>query len=136
MLIDYDLEMCKKQAITADARSAYYIDAKKAGDAFPTNGRWIVQVNEDFNNVTSLTFKLRTDPANDFSTGPTVLAEKTVVLADLEEDTIVVDMPIPAGILRYVDTYIDVTGTNPSTGKVTSFITPDPGKNERASDYT
>lgn len=107
------------QAVTGDAASTNVID-HGLGDLGKTRrppAEFFVQVDEDFNNLTSLTIKLQTDDNSAFSSAVTV-AERTVLLADLTAGSIVWQSEFPVGCERYTRLYFDVTGTDPTAGKI------------------
>lgn len=121
------------QAITASADSTNVIDTGVRGTPFDAaaalNGDIgkgnpvcvLIQVTEDFNNLTSLEIKISTGAAT--TLGTTVIS-KTVLLADL-----VAGYQFPVQFLpheiteRYLGIEYVVTGTAPTTGKITAGIT-------------
>lgn len=122
MQLDAKLLMSDKQAITATAASTDIIDrgdtkdVGKAGD-IPL----LVQVTENFNNLTSLAIAIQTDSDSGFGTAKT-LATVTVPLADLKAGYQLPVITLPKNIQRYVRLNYTVTGTAPTTGKVTAGI--------------
>ena len=83
MQLDAKLLMSDKQAITATAASTDIIDrgdTKYVGKAVDIP--LLVQVTENFNNLTSLAIAIQTDSDSGFGTAKT-LATVTVPLADL-----------------------------------------------------
>ena len=126
MLMDSSLIMSDAQAITAAAAGSDYIDQGAAGSAIEEPCWWIVNISEAFNTLTSLTISLRCHEDSLFGTGVKTLIEKTVPLADLTLNANVIKLHIPPNVERYIQSYYTVTGTAPTTGKVTSFIALDP----------
>ena len=125
MLIDAQNLLSDKQAITATAASTNIIDLGATvrnvavGEPLPL----LIQVNEAFNNLTSLAIAIQTDDNASFSSAATVYT--TTVLAA----SLVVGYKVPIKVLpdvkeRYVRVYYTVTGTAPSTGKITAAIVP------------
>ena len=78
---------------------------------------------ETFNNLTSLAVQLQVDDNSGFAS-PRVVAEKTYPAADLTAGK---QLPFPDDIPegtneRYLRLYFDVTGTAPTTGKITAGV--------------
>lgn len=134
MIFDATLTFSSEQAITADAASTNYIDLGATGT--PYGGSALVRdigpgccipiaicVTAAFNTLTSLTIQLQVDDNTSFSSATTV-ASVTVPLADLTAGKIIEGLDwIPSGTdERYVRLNYDVTGTNPTTGKITAGI--------------
>jgi hypothetical protein len=121
------------QAITASADSTNVIDLGVAGtpyDAAAALNRDIgkgagvpilVQVTEDFDNLTSLEIKISTGATT--ALGTTVIAQ-TIVLADLVAGKQMSIVVLPNDITeRYLGIEYVVVGTAPTAGKVTAGIT-------------
>lgn len=134
MIFDDTLTFSDEQAITADAASTNYIDLGATGTPF--GGSALVRdigpgcpipiaicVTAAFNTLTSLTFQLQVDDNTSFSSATTV-AQVTVPLAGLTAGAIIEGLDyVPSGAdERYMRLYYDVTGTNPTTGKVTAGV--------------
>lgn len=122
-LIDSQNLLSDKQAITATAASTNVIDLGATvrniavGEPVPLT----IVVNEAFNNLTSLAIAIQTDDNSSFSSATTVYT--TTVLAA----SLVVGYKIPIKYVpdvkeRYVRAYYTVTGTAPSTGKITAGL--------------
>ena len=122
MLFDKKLLMSQAQAITATAASTDIIDrgdtkdVGKAGD-IPL----VIQVVENFNNLTSLAIAIQTDSDSGFGTAKT-LATVTVPLADLKAGYQLPVITLPQKTQRYLRLNYTVAGTAPTTGKVTAGI--------------
>lgn len=123
MYIDAQNQFSDAQAITADAASTNIVDMgavanQGAGEAL------IVSINltEAFNTLTSLTFQLQCD--NDVAFGSArTLTQLTVALAELTLGA-QFSLPVPLErVERYLRLNYDVTGTNPTTGKVDAWLT-------------
>lgn len=134
MIFSKQLLMSDAQAITADAGSTNVIDLKANGNLVGGSGGitrslgkgnkvpLLVQVVEAFNNLTSLAISVQTDDNAAFSSAKTVLTE-TVLLADLVAGKQFNLDFLPRGVNeQYVRIYYDVTGTAPTTGKITAGI--------------
>lgn len=120
MLFDDNLLFSNAQAITADAASTNsYKCNGDIGKGIPVPLH--VQVMQNFNNLTSLTVKIQTATDAAF-TSPVTLAETTVLLADLVAGKVLDLNYIPTGCLNYIRLYYDVTGTAPTTGKITAGV--------------
>lgn len=123
MIIDSTNLFSDQQAITATAVSTNAIDlgvARQvgAGTAIPL----LVQVNEDFSDLTSLTVAVQTDSDEAFGTAKT-LTEQNIALADLSAGKQFDFKVIPTGTDRYIRMNYTVTGTAPTTGKITAGVT-------------
>lgn len=122
MLLDAKLTLSLAQAIVATAASTDVIDfghdkdAGKAGDV-----PLAVQVVEGFNNLTSLAIAIQTDDNSAFGS-PKTLATVTVSAADLVAGYQLPIITLPQGCQRYLRLNYTVTGTAPTTGKVTAAI--------------
>ena len=120
------------QAITASADSTNVIDLGAPGTPHGGNALiqdigkgnkvcFLVQVTEDFNNLTSLTVKVSTGSTTSLGTE---VVSTTIVLADLKAGKQIPIDVLPNGITeRYLGIEYVVTGTAPTAGKVTAGIT-------------
>lgn len=120
------------QAITATARSTNVIDLGATGTIYGASAAMnrdigpgtpiplLCQVVEAFNNLTSLTIGLEVDTVSNFAS-PTVVLSLVVPLASLA-----VGYQFPVHFVplntnqRYVSFNYTVTGTAPTTGKITA----------------
>lgn len=122
MILDNNLVFSDAQAITATAASTNVLDLSLVRDIGPGYELpLLIQVGEAFNNLTSLTIAVQTDTASDFSSAVT-LASQTIALAGLTVGARSAIQCMPVGTKRYVRVYYTVTGTAPTTGKVTAAI--------------
>jgi len=111
-------------AITASRASTNVLDLGSA-DAGKTEGLEIfARTTEAFNNLTSLGIKLQTATDAAFSSPVDLPAQETITLASggLAINKEVLRTPLPKGCLRYVRLYYTVTGTAPTTGKITGGL--------------
>lgn len=136
MILDKNLTLSENQAITATAISENVIRVPDSGTvygegaAIPRNlgpGEEVpvlIQATEDFNNLTSLTITLETADDAALSTNNEVLfSTGAIPLADLVAGYRTAVRVLPDHVLRdYVGVRYTVTGTNPTTGKVTAAI--------------
>lgn len=136
MIFDAQALFSDAQAIVADAASTNVLDLGAPGT--PVGGAVAlkrdlgaggpvpirIQVVEDFDNLTSMNVILQASDAEDFGSGVVVLAETgEVALADLVEGALLAPQYVPYGAnKRYMRVYYDITGTAPTTGKVTAGI--------------
>ena len=135
MILDRTGLLSENQAITATAPSTNVLDLGSPGTPYGATaalnrdvGRgepipFYIGVTETFNNLTSLTVAIQTDTTTAFSSPVTVWSQ-TVVLADLVpgQRHILPDW-IPAGANRqFVRMNYTVTGTAPSTGRITAGV--------------
>ncbi|RWF70081.1 MAG: hypothetical protein EOQ34_19865 [Mesorhizobium sp.] len=128
MIFDMQTLLSDAQAITATAASTNTIDlgpiatgiVRDIGKGKPIPLR--IQVVEAFNNLTSLTVALQTDDNTGFASAKTVWSQ-VVVLADLIAGKVIVPEWIPRGTdERYMRLNYTVTGTAPTTGKITAGV--------------
>lgn len=136
MIMDRTLLFSDRQAITASAASTNIVDLGATGTVYGTSTPIVrdvglgtsipllVTVTESFNNLTSLAVAVQVDDNAGFSSARTV-STSTHLLADLaaSSDYLIPDS-IPAGTNeRYVRLFYTVTGTAPTTGKITAGVT-------------
>ncbi|MHB4873666.1 Bbp16 family capsid cement protein [Klebsiella pneumoniae] len=123
MLLDQQALFSAAQAITATAASTNVIDTGSNKDV----GKYgdiplLIQVVEGFNNLTSLTVTVQTDDNSAFSSAADVLS-MTIPLASLVLGYKPPVITLPMKMERYIRLNYTVTGTAPTTGKVTAGIT-------------
>ncbi|EPZ5817784.1 Bbp16 family capsid cement protein [Klebsiella pneumoniae] len=123
MLLDQQALFSAAQAITATAASTNVIDTGSNKDV----GKYgdiplLIQVVEGFNNLTSLTVTVQTDDNSAFSSAADVLSI-TIPLASLVLGYKSPVITLPMKMERYIRLNYTVTGTAPTTGKVTAGIT-------------
>jgi hypothetical protein len=109
------------QVITASANSTDVIDLGSGSrdvGAGETNSV-LVQVTEAFNNLTSLTVTLQTASTENF-VSPVQLTAGTIALASLIAGAKFSIGAVPRGTLRYLRLAYTVTGSTPTTGKITA----------------
>lgn len=134
MIFDKTLLLSDAQAITADAASTNVIDLLAAGKVYGAAANLtkdigkgqsiplLVQVVEAFNTLTSLTVTVQCDSVENFATPKNVVSQ-TIALADLVAGKTVSLVAVPPGVdERYMRIYYDVTGTDPTAGKITAGI--------------
>lgn len=133
MIFDNTLLLSDQQAITADAASTNTIDLLATGSPFGGSpivkdvGRSVnvplaILVTEAFNNLTSIQVQVQTSPDN--TTWTTIETGMVVPLASLTSGySFKVIDELPEGTnVRYVRLFYDITGTAPSTGKITAGV--------------
>lgn len=129
MIFDTQSLLSNAQAITATAASTNILDlspiaggvVRDAGQGKPVPLR--LQVVEDFNNLTTLTIALQTDDAPAFAS-PKVVWSQAVPVAELKAGKVVLPDFLPRGTAeRYVRLNYTVTGTAPTTGRITAGVT-------------
>lgn len=122
-MLDKLLEFSDNQAITATAVSENVIDLGKNREvAFGTPVPLVIRVKEDFDNLTSLDITVQTAADEAFSSAVD-LAKATVLLADLKVGKVVPLNFLPAGNKGFVRLKYTVTGTAPTTGKISAYLT-------------
>lgn len=134
MIFDNTLLLSDQQAITADAASTNTIDLLATGTPFgsttPINkdvGRSVevplaILVTEAFNNLTSL--QVGVQISNDNVAWETIQTGRQIPLSVLVSGhSVKVIDELPDGTNgRYVRLFYDITGTAPTTGKITAGI--------------
>lgn len=121
-MIDAQLQFSENQAITETASSENIIDLGKREIAFGTPVPLLIRIVEDFNTLTSLTIAVETADNEQFSSA-VELASSNVLLADLKAGKIVPLCFMPAGNKGFVRLKYTVVGSNPTTGKISAYIT-------------
>lgn len=137
MIMDNTLVFSDGQAITADAASTNNVDLMLTGLPYGAAGRLSrdigkvnhriplnIVVTETFNNLTSLTVQLQVDDSAAFSSPKIVAVSDAILLAKLVAGY---RFPFPDYIPEGTDEqfmrlFYDVTGTAPSTGKITASV--------------
>lgn len=123
MLLDQENVFSDNQAITADAVSTNVIDFTKAGMAPGNPLSVIAQVTEAFNTLTSLTVTVQSSVDEAF-TSPINHQSVTIALASLTLGKRIDLGSLLDGVKQYVRLNYDVTGTNPTLGKITAALLP------------
>ena len=123
----YDLEniFSNNQAVTADAASTNVIkitNGQLKEVAYGTPIPLRIQVTEDFATLTSLEIKVQTATDAAFTTPVTLATTGAVAAADLKAGYVAPINFIPKGNLGFLRLYYDVTGSNATTGKITTGI--------------
>lgn len=128
MIFDKQALFSDAQAITATAASTNVVDLGPIGNVPDVDfGKGekvplLVQVVEDFNNLTSLDVALQLDSTTDFTPDKTIDLG-TYALSALKAGMQINRDDLPRGLsLRYARLYYTVTGTAPTTGKITAGI--------------
>ena len=136
MILDNTLVLSDSQAITADAGSTNIIDLGAAGTPYghaagvrrdigiANEIPLSITVTEAFNNLTSLTILLQVDDDVAFGSPTTIAQSAAIPLASLTAGyKFTWPSELPEGTAeRYLRLYYDVTGTAPTTGKITAAI--------------
>lgn len=122
-MLDELLKFSEDQAITETAASTNVIDLGVGrevafGDPIPL----LAIVKEDFDNLTSLKVAVETDSAESFANA-VELASSTVLLANLKKGKMIPLSFMPAGNKGYVRLKYTVTGTAPTAGKISAYLT-------------
>ncbi|WP_026793135.1 Bbp16 family capsid cement protein [Pleomorphomonas oryzae] len=129
MILDNQAMFSDAQAITATAASTNTIDfgpisprTKNLDFGKGDEVGLLVQVVEDFNNLTSLQIDLELDSTTTFTPDKT-LPLGIYTLAQLKAGMQIYEDDLPRGItLQYGRLKYTVTGTAPTTGKITAGI--------------
>jgi hypothetical protein len=136
MIMDKTLLFSDAQAITADAASTNTVDLGATGTIYGAGSAMVrdigpgskvplvVTVTETYNNLTSMTIAIQVDDNTSFSSATTVWGPMSYTLAQLAAGAkYLLPDAIPVGTNeRYVRLYYDITGTAPSTGKITAGV--------------
>jgi hypothetical protein len=124
MILDDKLVFSDGQAITATASSTNVINWVQAepnlGAGTPVKVK--ILIGEDFNNLTDLTIDLQ--HAADDTPDLVLKSLPSILLADLVKGA-EFELFIPPEHLQYMDLNYTVNGSNPSTGKITAFLSLD-----------
>lgn len=133
MILDLQALFSENQLVVATAASTNVIDLGVPGKT-GYNGIQLVrkmkhhkipflfQVVENFNNLTSLKVAVQQSVDSAFTT-PVELYSETILLADLKIGKRLAFDSLPKNITaRFIRVHYTVTGTAPTTGKVTSGI--------------
>jgi hypothetical protein len=136
MIFDKQSLLSDKQAITADTVSTNVIDTGANGTVYGASGPLgrdngkgtkiplLIQVVEDFNTLTSLEIKVVVDDNAAMSSPKTVATTGVILLADLKAGKQFSIDTIPLGTDdRYIALSYDVTGTAPTTGRISAGVT-------------
>lgn len=134
MIFDATLLFSDAQAVTATAASTNSVDLGATGTAYGHAaalsrdvglGQKVaiaVQVVEAFNTLTSLTIEVQCDDNDSFSSAKTIISQ-VIPLADLVVGKVASFIAVPPGTdERYMRLRYVVTGTAPTTGKITAGI--------------
>lgn len=136
MIMDRSNLFSNAQAITADAASTNIIDTGARGTVYGASSAivrdigpgtripLIVTVTESFNNLTSMAISVQVDDNEAFGSPKTVFTSPAYTLAQLATGAeFLLPEWFPVGTNeRFVRLYYDITGTAPSTGKVTAGV--------------
>jgi hypothetical protein len=110
------------QAITASTASTDVVDLGSVRDVSAgETSTVLVLVTEAFNNLTDPTVARQTSTTENFAS-PVQLTAATLPLASLTVGTRFPITTVPRGVLRYVRLYYTVTGTAPTTGRITAGL--------------
>jgi Bbp16-like protein len=136
MIIDANLTFSEDQAVTATAISTNVIKLPDAGTVYgeaaaitrnlgPGNEiPLLIQVTEAFNTLTSLTITLETSAAAGLTSSTVLASSGAIALASLAagyRPSFTRIMP-DGNLLDYVGLRFTVTGTNPTTGKISAAL--------------
>lgn len=140
MIFDNTLLFSDAQAITADARSTNVVDLGATGTPYGDTRKLIrdigkggyrvplwISITETFNNLTSLEIILRVDDNNGMASPKVVARSGVLPLDDLVAGKSI-DFPdyIPQGANeQFLELFYDITGTAPTTGKITAGVVAD-----------
>ena len=128
MIFDRQTLFSDAQAVTATAASTNAIDLGPIANGMTRDiGKGtpiplLIQVVEDFTNLTSLKIDIELDSTDTFTPDKTITVG-TYVLASLKAGMQVPFQCVPDGVdLRYMRLKYTVTGTAPDAGKITAGI--------------
>lgn len=122
MLFDSQSKFSENQAITATTTSQNIVNMGAGEVVFGTPKPLVIQVSEDFNNLTSLTVDIETASDEAF-TSPVKLQSSTANLGDLKTGFTFPITVLPKGDKGYMRLKYNVEGTTaPTTGKITAGI--------------
>ena len=122
MILDEQGLFSNNQKVTASVASENVLDLGKREVSFGTPVELLIQVSEEFNNLTSLDIKVQTSTDEDFSESIDLI-EQTMTLAELKQGSVSAIKFLPKGNLGYMRLFYTVNGTAPTTGKILAGIT-------------
>jgi hypothetical protein len=124
MYVDHNLLYSEDQAITADATSTNVVKQGNIGVGRGESMKLVLQVTEAFNTLTNLIVSLQADSVVTMDDTVQTVMSKTILLADL---TLGAQFVLGESEILNPQTDIftnikyDVTGSNPTTGKLNCF---------------
>lgn len=127
MILDNQTLFSDQQAITATADSTNVVQIGSIGNTPGDAGAGVpipilIQVTEDFDNLTTLTIDVEVDD-NDAMASSKIVSTHIVALADLVAGKKINPQYIPIGSdEEYMQLVYTVTGSAPSAGKITAGI--------------
>ena len=123
MITDANTYLSNAQAITATAASTEYYNNGGEGGGDP--GPFLVfKTTDAFNTLTTLTVDVQCHENSSFGSGiRTIASLGAIPLASLKANKILGAIRIPADHEQYIRSYYTVGGSNPTTGKITAFVT-------------
>jgi hypothetical protein len=134
MIMDATLQLSNAQPITADTASTNTIDLGATGTAYGAAAPLVrdigkglgvpllVTVTETFNNLTSMNILIQVDDTAAFASPVVAYRSPEYTLADLvmgKRYLLPDSFPVDTNE-RYVRLFYDITGTAPTTGKITA----------------
>lgn len=129
MILDNQTLLSDAQAITADAGSTNQIDLSPRASGLILDigpGEQVplfIQVVETFNNLTNIVVSVQVDEDSAFGSPTTVVSTAAIPLASLVAGyKFNLDWVPRKTNERYMRVYYDITGTAPTTGKITAGI--------------
>ena len=122
MILDEQGLFSNNQKVTASTASENILDLGKREVSFGTPVELLIQVTEDFNNLTSLDIKVQTSVEEDFSDSVDLI-EQTMTLSELKKGEVSAIKFLPKGNLGYMRLFYTVNGSTPTKGKILAGIT-------------
>lgn len=123
MIIDHDLIMADKQAVTSSAAGAKVLDLGKGGDA-EKQLYFIVDCNEkaEASGDTTVKVELQTSDTADFATYKTVAASGEIAKSVLTEEKQIFVGRISNGVKQYLRAYFTVGANALTAGKFSAYL--------------
>ena len=121
MILDEQGLFSNNQKVTTSVASENVLDLGKREVSFGTPVELLIQVTEDFNNLTSLDIKVQTSVDEDFSDSVDLI-EQTMTLAELTQGAVSAIKFLPKGNLGYMRLFYTVNGSAPTKGKIVAGI--------------
>ena len=125
MILDNELVFSDEQAITATAASTNAVNARSAGVGAGRQLPLYMVVDEDFNNLDSLNVALQESSDDGDSDAYADVLSKDVDSSDLVAGNRLYLFDIPPGTEQYLRLNYTVSGSNPSTGALSTGIVMD-----------
>lgn len=121
MILDEQALFSDNQVITQSCVSQNILDLGKREVSFATPVCLFIQINEDFNNLTSLKITVQSSADEKFTSSDDLI-EQILSLSELKKGCVSNIKFLPKGNLGYMRLNYTVTGTPPTKGSIIAGI--------------